>query len=132
MHHFLAYLEDCFLVRIVWMESASERQRNGQSAQGVSGRPGADPGLRPNRPGQPGPMRWRTAVLLELERRGCEVTYVRTSEGYEVDFLARGATGETELIQVCADLSDPRHCDARMPGARRVRQAVSRAPASGC
>ena len=35
------------------------------------------------------------------------MTYVRTPEGYEVDFLARDATGETELIQVCADLSDP-------------------------
>ena len=48
-----------------------------------------------------------TAILLELERRGCDVTYVRTPEGYEVDFLARDATGETELIQVCTDLSDP-------------------------
>ena len=47
------------------------------------------------------------AVLLELERRGREATYVRPLEGYEVDFLARDATGETELIQVCADLSDP-------------------------
>ena len=35
-----------------------------------------------------------TAILLELERRGCDVTYVRTPEGYEVDFLARDATGE--------------------------------------
>ena len=35
------------------------------------------------------------------------MTYVRTPEGYEVDFLALDATGETELIQVCTDLSDP-------------------------
>jgi hypothetical protein len=27
VHQLLAYLEDCFLVRMVWMESASERQR---------------------------------------------------------------------------------------------------------
>ena len=27
LHQFLGYLEDCFLVRIVWMESTSERQR---------------------------------------------------------------------------------------------------------
>ncbi|MFN3629319.1 MAG: ATP-binding protein, partial [Casimicrobiaceae bacterium] len=47
------------------------------------------------------------AVLIELERRRCSVTYVRTPEGYEVDFLARGPTDETELIQVCADASDP-------------------------
>ncbi len=36
-----------------------------------------------------------TAVLIELERRRSEVTYVRTPEGYEVDFLARDATGST-------------------------------------
>ena len=35
------------------------------------------------------------------------MTYVRTPEGYEVDFLARDAAGGAELIQVCADLSDP-------------------------
>ena len=48
-----------------------------------------------------------TAVLVELERRGFEVTYLRTPEGYEVDFVARAAGGGMELIQVCADLSDP-------------------------
>ena len=32
---------------------------------------------------------------------------MRTVGGYEVDFLARGAGGEMELIQVCADLTDP-------------------------
>ena len=46
-------------------------------------------------------------MLVELERRRFEVTYVRTPEGYEVDFLARDATGGMELVQVCADLSDP-------------------------
>jgi len=32
---------------------------------------------------------------------------VLTPEGHEVDFLARGATGELELIQVSADPTDP-------------------------
>jgi hypothetical protein len=27
VHQLVAYLEDCFLVRMVWVESASERQR---------------------------------------------------------------------------------------------------------
>ncbi len=106
LHQFLGYLEDCFLVRIVWMESASEWQRmvNPRKAYPV------DPGLIPvfDRPGRANlGHALETAVLLELERRGCDVTYVRTPEGYEVDFPARDATGETELIQVCADLSDP-------------------------
>ena len=39
---------------------------------------------------------WR---LIELERRGMTVTYLRTPEGHEVDFLARSPAGETELAQ---------------------------------
>lgn len=47
-----------------------------------------------------------TAVLVELERRGMEVTYVKTADGYEVDFLARTPDGRRELIQVSADLGE--------------------------
>ena len=106
LHQFLGYLEDCFLVRIVWMESTSERQRmvNPRKAYPV------DPGLIRvfDRTGKANlGHALETAVLVELERRRFEVTYVRTPEGHEVDFLARDAAGEMELIQVCADLSDP-------------------------
>lgn len=106
VHQLLAHLEDCFLVRLVWMESASERQRmvNPRKAYPVdsaliavfdrSGRANSGHALE-------------TAVLIELERRRCAVTYVRTPAGYEVDFLVRGAESEMELIQVCADASDP-------------------------
>ena len=106
LHQLLGYLEDCFLVRIVWMESTSERQRmvNPRKAYPV------DPGLIPvfDRTGRANlGHALETAVLVELERRRFEVTYVRTPEGYEVDFLARDAAGGMELMQVCADLSDP-------------------------
>lgn len=106
LHQLLAHLEDCFLVRLVWMESSSERQRmaNPRKAYPV------DTGLIPvfDRSGKANVGHaLETAVLIELERRHCAVTYVRTAPGYEVDFLARGPTGEVELIQVCADASDP-------------------------
>ena len=45
--------------------------------------------------------------MLELDRRGAEVGYVHTANGYEVDFLARYPEGREELIQVCASLDDP-------------------------
>lgn len=40
---------------------------------------------------------------------------MQTQSGYEVDFLAEGTLGERELVQVCADLSDPqtRHREMR-------------------
>lgn len=46
-------------------------------------------------------------MLIELERRRLDVTHVRTASGYEVDFLTRDAEGRVELLQVCADASDP-------------------------
>jgi len=106
VHQFLGYLEDCFLVRVVWMESSSERQRmvNPRKAYPV------DPGLIPvfDRTGRANiGHALETAVLIELERRRSEVTYVRTVHGYEVDFLSRDADGGRELIQICADASDP-------------------------
>ena len=39
--------------------------------------------------------------------RKCEVGYVKTASGYEVDFLARSPDHEATLIQVCASVDDP-------------------------
>ncbi len=110
LHQLLAHLDDCFLVRLVWMESESERQRmvNPRKAYPV------DPGLisvfdRSGRLNLGHAL--ETAILVELERRRCAVTYVRTPGGREVDFLARGPAGEVELIQSSADASDPAVAD---------------------
>ena len=106
VHQMLGYLDDCFLIRVIWMESASARQRmvNPRKAYPV------DTGLIPifDRTGKANlGHALETAVLVELERRGCEITYVRTGEGFEVDFLARGPRGDANLIQACIDLSEP-------------------------
>ncbi len=102
LHEYLAHLEDAFLVRTVAMHSASERQRmvNPRKAYPV------DPGLialfeRSGRAHQGRAL--ETAVLLELERRGFEVSYVRTQEGFEVDFLAHRAGEAPLLVQVCLE-----------------------------
>lgn len=105
VHNLLANVEDCFLVRTVWMEARSERQRmvNPRKAYPV------DPGLIPvfDRSGRRNlGHALETAVLVELERRGAAVTYVRTPWGREVDFLARHRDGSLELIQVCADATE--------------------------
>jgi predicted AAA+ superfamily ATPase len=105
VHQLVAHLEDCFLVRTVWVEAASERRRmvNPRKVYPV------DPALIPlfDRTGRANVGHaLETAVMLELERRRCAVTYVRTPQGREVDFLARYGTGEEDLIQVCADARD--------------------------
>ncbi len=47
-----------------------------------------------------------TVVHIELERRHAEVGYVKTNDGFEVDFIARYRNGDVELVQVCADVTD--------------------------
>lgn len=105
LHDYLGHLEDAFLVRTLWLHTASERQRmvNPRKAYPV------DPGLIPlyepaGRPNLGHAL--ETVVLLELERRGCQVGYVRTRDGFEVDFHARDPEGRTLLIQVCAQATD--------------------------
>jgi predicted AAA+ superfamily ATPase len=106
LHAFLAYFEDAFLIRTTSLFTASERQRmvNPRKAYPI------DPGLIPiyERVGRDNlGHALETAVFIELLRRGYEVHYFRTPEGNEVDFHAVDAAGNTQLIQVCVNASDP-------------------------
>ena len=105
LHAYLGYLEDAFLVRTVSLHAASERQRmvNPRKAYPV------DPGLislfaRSGRSHHGRAL--ETVVLLELERRGWEVSYLRTAEGWEVDFFAHRPGEAPLLVQVCLDTAD--------------------------
>jgi predicted AAA+ superfamily ATPase len=105
LHEYLAHLEDAFLVRTVSLHTASERQRmvNPRKAYPI------DPGLISlyERTGRAHVGRaLETVVFLELERRGCAIDYVRTRDGYEVDFVARDPAGGVTLIQACTDVGD--------------------------
>jgi hypothetical protein len=110
LHEHLAHQEDAFLIRSLSLHTSSERQRmvNPRKAYPV------DSGLIPiyERSGRPN---WghalETAVFPELERRGYEMGYVRTPQGFEVDFLA-GSPGEASLlVQVWVDVQDPQTYD---------------------
>jgi len=105
VHAYLAHLEDAFLVHTVSLHTASERQRmvNPRKAYPV------DPGLIPlfERAGRPQTGHaLETVVLHELRRRGAEVAYLKTKEGWEVDFMARIPGAAPLLVQVCATLGD--------------------------
>ena len=101
IHAYLTHLEDTFLIRAVGLHTSSARQRmvNPRKAYPV------DPGLiqiyeRSGRANLGHAL--ETAVLIELERRGADVGYVRTPDGYEVDFHAQLPDGSRWLMQVCA------------------------------
>lgn len=106
IHDLLGHLFDAFLLSSVSLATDSERRRNSNPrklypvdpglirAYDTSGRSNLGHALE-------------TAVLNELERRRAEVGYVKTEDGFEVDFHVRYRNGTEELIQVCADPSAP-------------------------
>jgi hypothetical protein len=105
LYQLLGYLEDCFLVRLSWIEATSERQRmvHPRKVHPV------DPGLITvfDRSGKANlGHSLESTVRIELERQRADVRYVRTGEGFHVDFLARWPDRRPALIQVAADLSE--------------------------
>ena len=124
LHTYLGHLEDAFLVRLVSIATESERRRmvNPRKVYPI------DPGLIPifDRSGKANlGHTLETCILLELDRRGAEVSYVHTAGAREVDFLARYPTGNEELIQVCASLDDP---DTRERELRALAEAAAHYP----
>lgn len=123
LHDLLAHLTDCFLVRTVWIEADSERRRmvNPRKVYPV------DPGLIPvfDRSGKANiGHALETAVLIELERRGAEITYVRTQDGHEVDFLARLPAQSPQLIQVAADVTEAATAERELRALREAARDV--------
>jgi uncharacterized protein len=106
LHEYLAHLEDTFLLTSITIASESERRRqvNPRKSYPVDTGLSAlfDPAGKPNTG-----HALETVVLHECMRRGMQLAYVRTAQGYEVDFLATRYDGQATLIQVCADINAP-------------------------
>jgi uncharacterized protein len=104
VYEYVSFLEDAFLIRRVSMHAASERQRmaNPEKIYPV------DTGLISifERSGRTQHGRTlETVVMLELERRGYSASWLRTTEGWEVDFFAERVGKRPLLVQVCLDTS---------------------------
>lgn len=106
LHSYLRHMEDAFLFLTLEVAADSEQRRrvNPRKVYPI------DTGLIPvfDRTGRANlGHALETAVLLELIRQGADVAYVRTANGFEIDFLARHIDGRQELLQVCADIDQP-------------------------
>lgn len=128
LHQYLSHLEDAFLIRTVSILAGSERQRmvNPRKIYPI------DPGLISlfDRTGRANiGHALETCVMLELERRGAEIFYVRNKTGTEVDFWARYADGKTEMIQVSASLDASEVRERELAGLRDALEEQPRASA---
>lgn len=110
LYDFLDHLEDAFLLTSIPIATDSEKRRQVNPRKVYP----ADPALIPvyDRSGKANTGHLlETAVFNELQRRGADISYVKTTSGYEVDFLARFPDGSNTLIQVCQTLDNPATLD---------------------
>ncbi len=105
VYEYLSYLEDAFLIQTIWLAAPSVRKRWANPRKVYPIDPGFNPIFDPT--GQRKISKaLETVVFIELLRRGAQVEYVKTENGFEVDFLARWPEGKRELIQVCSLVED--------------------------
>ncbi len=105
VHAMFGYFIDAFLISAVPLATESERKRNTNPRKVYP----ADPGLIGafDSSGRENTGRaLETVVFNEIERRKAEVGYVKTTEGFEIDFEVKYVNGYIDLIQVCADIDD--------------------------
>jgi uncharacterized protein len=105
LHAFLEHFQDAFLIYTTTISTGSERRRmiNPRKAYPI------DPSLitlfeRSGRPNTGHAL--ETVVMLELVRRGYDVSYALTHEGWEVDFHVQAPGLPELLIQVSDDVSE--------------------------
>ncbi len=106
LHAFVGYFEDAYLLFTVNIHARSEHKRavNPRKCYLVDhGLARASAFVRAEDLGH----HLENIVFVELRRRGATVAYHRTSSGKEVDFLVLRGDEPTQLVQVCASLSDP-------------------------
>lgn len=105
VHALLDHLIDAFVIAAVPVATDSERRRNTNPRKIYPADPGLIDAFDTSGRSNTGHA-LETAVYNELSRRGADIAYVKTKDGFEVDFLARHPDGRQELIQVCADPTD--------------------------
>jgi len=100
----LDHLEDAYLVFAVPIHARSERVRQVNPKKLYTVDPGLANAFTLRDVGDVGPV-LENVVFLSLRRSGGTIEYVRTQDGYEVDFVHCDRAGERRLVQACADLA---------------------------
>lgn len=108
LHEYLAHLEDAYLVQTIGIDARSARQRQVNPRKVYPIDTGLAQAFRHGASMDRGRL-LETLVFLDLLRRGMQIAYFRSAQGFEVDFLARPAAGgdaEPLAIQVAETIAD--------------------------
>lgn len=129
VHALLGHLVDAYLLEAVPLHTASERQRNSNPRKIYPADPGLIHAFDASGRANTGHT-LETAVFNELQRQRADAAYVKTEDGFEVDFLATYRDGRRELLQVCADPSTPEAREREIRALADAAKSRSKLPAT--
>lgn len=105
LYEYLDHLNDAYLIYLVPMYTYSERIRRTNPSKSYL----IDGGLINAFLHQP-TLNWgqllENFVFMELRRKGLQIQYYRTQDGFEVDFITTTLQGNQTLYQVALNLED--------------------------
>lgn len=125
LYAYIDHLTDAFLFYKVPIHSRSEKSRLINPAKIYTIDTGLLNAMTFRNSYNYGPL-LETMAFMHLRRWGYDAEYVNTKDGYEVDFFARHKiSGDTQLIQVCWDLSDKKTLERELRGLKSAMDELS-------
>lgn len=117
----LAHLEDAFLVFTVPVATRSERRQQVNLRKLYVADHSLSAAFDAKSRANLG-HHMENVVACELLRAGCQLAYVKTPAGHEVDFLATARDGTTQLVQVTAEALEPKTLDRELRALEGARE----------
>ncbi|MFN0061585.1 MAG: ATP-binding protein [Myxococcaceae bacterium] len=114
LHNWLGYLEDAFVFFSIPIYSESERVRQTNPRKLYAIDPGLVTACSRHRSANLGQL-LETVAFLHLRRQTRDISYLRTSSGFEVDFVS-----DKGVFQVCAILDEPQTRERELRGLREA------------
>lgn len=105
LHHYLAYIEDAFLIFTVSLYSESERLRQTTPKKIYAIDSSLIHAVSLGTNNLYGKL-FENVIYLELRRQHKKIYFYKTQEGFEIDFITVDIEGQKECLQVCWDESD--------------------------
>ena len=106
LYEMLGHLEDAFLLHTLQVATDSEKRRQVNPRKAYPADQSIGPVFDRSAKANTGHA-LEVAVHNHLLRNQAEIAYVKTKDGYEVDFLSRNLDGSQWLVQACADVDNP-------------------------
>lgn len=125
LYEYLDHLTDAFVFSRVPIHSRSEKSRLINPPKIYTIDTGLLNAMTFRNASDYGPL-LENMVFMQMRRKGYDIEYVNTKDGYEADFLARHkVSGDVKLVQVCWNMSNKKTFERELRGLKSAMTELS-------